>query len=252
MATFETLVAEAASVPLEGWNFRWLDGRASGSDPSWSYPALARNLLRDNPSVLDIDTGGGELLASLAPLPARTTAVESWPPNLPVASLRLAPLGVEVLDTTLPIGAGSVDVVLNRHGRLDAPETARVLRDGGTLLTQQVGSDDCAGINEALDAPAAYGAAWTAGVAVGTLERAGFTVTDVREEWPAFTFHDIGALVFQLRAVPWQVPDFTVDRYGSALRRIDGTIRADGEFRVRAHRFLIRAHRTGKPPWTPR
>ncbi|HEY0002598.1 MAG TPA: methyltransferase domain-containing protein, partial [Actinoplanes sp.] len=151
---FEQLVAEAVGVPLEGWDFSWLTGRAVGSDPSWSYPKLAGELVRGSTSLLDIDTGGGELLASLAPLPAGTRAVESWPPNLPVARERLAPVGVEVLfapDTMLPIEAQSVDVVLNRHGRLNPGEVARVLQPGGRLLTQQVGSEDRAELNEALE-----------------------------------------------------------------------------------------------------
>ncbi|GAA2331292.1 class I SAM-dependent methyltransferase [Dactylosporangium salmoneum] len=246
MDSFERLVAEAVAVPLQGWDFSWLDGRAEGSQPSWSYPALARELLRDCAALLDIDTGGGEFLASLAPLPARTTAIEGWPPNVPVARDRLAPLGAEVRfapGATLPVESGSVDVVLNRHGRLDPQEVARVLRPGGTLLTQQVGSDDCAAINAALGAPTTHGTAWNAETAAQALTDAGLTVTGVREEWPPFTFFDVGALVYQLRAVPWQVPDFTADRYDAALRRIDQRIRAEGAFRVHAHRFLIQASR---------
>ncbi|MEV6930779.1 class I SAM-dependent methyltransferase [Dactylosporangium sp. NPDC051485] len=246
MDTFERLVAEAVAVPLEGWDFGWLDGRAVGSQPSWSYPGLARDLLRGCSALLDVDTGGGEFLASLAPLPASTTAVEGWPPNVPVARDRLAPLGAEVRfapDGTLPVESASVDVVLNRHGRLDPQEVARVLRPGATLLTQQVGSDDCAAINAALAAPAAHGAAWNAETAAQALTAAGLTVTDVREEWPPLTFLDVGALVYQLRAVPWQVPDFTADRYDTALRRIDQQIRAEGALRVHAHRFLVRASR---------
>ncbi|WP_238019061.1 class I SAM-dependent methyltransferase [Dactylosporangium sp. AC04546] len=252
---FEDLVAEAQAVPLRGWDFTWLAGRTTGSDPTWSYPDLAGELLHARVRLLDIDTGGGELLASFAPLPAGGIAVEGWAPNVPVARERLEPLGVAVRyapDGTLPVEDHSVDLVLNRHGRLDATEVARVLAPGGTLLTQQVGSDDCTGINQALgdpaaetgqalDAPARGG--WDARTAADALTAAGLTVTDVREERPPFTFHDVGALVYQLRAVPWQVPDFTVERYEAPLRRIHDHIRAHGGFRVHAHRFLIRARR---------
>lgn len=82
MRGFEELVAEAAAVPLTGWDFGWQSGRTAGSEPSWSYPEMAGELLRDCDALLDVDTGGGELLAALAPLPARTTAVEGWRPNL--------------------------------------------------------------------------------------------------------------------------------------------------------------------------
>ncbi|WP_250030857.1 class I SAM-dependent methyltransferase [Paractinoplanes maris] len=246
-ATFEHLVAEAGATTQEGWDFTWLTGRASGSDPTWSYPDRARELVRHSASLLDADTGGGELLSSLGPLPDRTVAVEGWEPNLPVARGRLAPLGVDVRfapGPELPLADRSVDLVLNRHGRLNPAEVARVLTPGGTLLTQQVGSDDCTGINEALGAPEPYDRAWNASVAADRLTAAGLAVIDVREQWPTLRFHDVGALVYQLRAVPWQVRDFTVDRYEAALRRIDAGIRATGEFRVLAHRFLIEARRS--------
>jgi hypothetical protein len=35
--TFEDLVAEAASAPIDGWDFSWLDGRATEQRPSWGY-----------------------------------------------------------------------------------------------------------------------------------------------------------------------------------------------------------------------
>ncbi|GAA4250463.1 class I SAM-dependent methyltransferase [Dactylosporangium darangshiense] len=247
---FDELVAEAAGVAIEGWDFGWLDGRAVGSDPSWSYPAMAAELVRSAGRLLDIDTGGGEFLASLAPLAAHTIAVEGWAPNMPVARRRLAPLGVEVRfapDKTLPVGDADVDVVLDRHGRLEAEEIARVLRAGGWLLTQQVGSDDCAELNEALGAPAARGTGWNAESAARAVAAAGLDVVDVREERPGLAFYDVGAVVYQLRAVPWQVPDFTVERYADGLRRIDEHIRGHGEFRVHAHRFLIRGILRGSP-----
>jgi SAM-dependent methyltransferase len=239
---YDELVGEASGVPVIGWEFAWMDGRATGSDPSWSYPDLARPLLRRADSLLDLDTGGGELLAELAPLPPHTVAVESWVPNTPVARDRLTPFGVTVL-TELPGGEDEFDVVLSRHGRLPAEDIARLLRPGGTLLTQQVGSDDLADLNAALDAPPPYSKRWAAADAVAALEAAGLEVTDVREERPAFTFHDVGAVVHQLRAVPWQIRDFTPRRYERSLRRLDAIIRTDGHFTAYAHRFLIRAER---------
>ncbi|UQU65831.1 class I SAM-dependent methyltransferase [Couchioplanes caeruleus] len=239
---YDHLVDEAAGVPIIGWEFAWLDGRAVGSDPSWSFPGLARPLLRRAGSMLDLDTGGGELLAELAPLPAHTVAVESWAPNVPVARDRLTPFGVSVL-TELPGGEEEFDLVLSRHGRLPAADIARLLRRGGTVLTQQVGSDDLADLNAELGAPPPYPHTWTAQTAVAALRAAGLEVSDVREERPPLTFHDIGALVYQLRAVPWQVRGFDPARYDRELRRIDARIRTYGHFTVTAHRFLVQAHR---------
>ena len=222
------------------WEFAWLDGRPG--EPSWSYAELARALLRDAGALLDLDTGSGELLAELAPLPAHTVAVESWARNTPVARDRLAPFGVPVL-TELPGGEDEFDVVLSRHGRLPATDISRLLRPGGRLLSQQVGSDDLAGLNLALGAPAAHLRPWNATAATAALEEAGLEVTDVREERPAITFGDAGAVVRRLRDLPWQIRDFTPQRYAEALGRLDSFIQVHGGFTVSAHRFLVQAVR---------
>jgi len=39
-ATFEELVAEGDSVPLDGWDFSWFEGRATEERPSWGYARL--------------------------------------------------------------------------------------------------------------------------------------------------------------------------------------------------------------------
>jgi SAM-dependent methyltransferase len=211
---------------------------------------VARGELRQVTRALDLDTGGGELLASFAPLPETTIATEGHLPNLPIARDRLAPLGVDVRmhagTEPLPVDDDSVDLVLNRHGRLTPSEVARVLRPGGILLTQQVGGDNDRGINEALGAPPSTvppgsPEAGTAEALVQALVGQGFETPEVGEEYPEFAFADVGALVYHLKAIPWQVPDFDVDKYEPALRKLDEQIRASGPFVVRNHRFLIRA-----------
>lgn len=224
-------------------------GRAEGSQPSWSYPDLARARIAQTATLLDVDTGGGELLASLGPLPQRTWATEAWARNIPVARRRLEPLGVTVLpaqEGRLPLPHGSVGLILNRHGHLVASEARRVLCPGGVLLTQQVGSEDCADLNDMLAAPPAHAhGSWTARTAEDALSAAGLDVAEVREEHPVLTFYDVGAVVRQLRLVAWQIPDFDPERYDGPLRRLHERILADGRLDVHAHRFLITAGRPG-------
>src|SRR5262249_3546428 len=94
-------------------------------------------------SVLDIGTGGGELLAAVrGSLPTRVVATEEWAVNAPLARRRLAPLGVAVVQARsrrLPFAAATFDLVLNGHEELEPAEVARVLKPGGRVLTQQVG-----------------------------------------------------------------------------------------------------------------
>jgi SAM-dependent methyltransferase len=245
METYEQLVAAALAAPFEGWDFSWLKDRTTNEDLSWSYPDLARGAVADATRLLDIDTGGGELLAGLQPLPPYTVALEGWKPNLAVARQRLEPFGVEVryaAEGPLPVTDGEFDLVLNRHGRLDAAEVWRVLAPGGVFLTQQVGSRNGSEINAALGAPPSVEAdSETCELAVSALRDRGFQVDDAREEMPAYIFCDIAAVVYQLRAVPWTISDFDVDRYETALRRLDAHIRETGGFVTHDHRYLVRA-----------
>ncbi|MGV8968331.1 MAG: methyltransferase domain-containing protein [Cellulomonas sp.] len=136
---YDDLVTDALRAPITGWDFSWLIGRADCEDLPWDYMARARRAVSHATCLLDIDTGGGEVLASLAPLPA-AIATEPYPPNVPIATARLGPLGVNVRAGTaaaLPVGAGEVDLVLNRHGALDPSEIARVLAPQGVFLTNR-------------------------------------------------------------------------------------------------------------------
>lgn len=248
---FDEVLTAALEQPVSGWDFSWAHGRVSAEPLSWSYDDLAVERLAGARRVLDIDTGGGELLADLlqraAPVDRDVTATEGWPPDLPVATERLSPLGVSVRSAprdVLPLDDGSVDLVLDRHGRLVADEVARVLVPGGVLLTQQVGSEDCTDLNDALGAarPRARGS-WTGRVAQRALEQAGLVVEGASEEHPTTTFHDVGAVVVHLRAVPWQLPGTTVGDHREALRGLHERWDTDGPLVVRTHRFLLAARR---------
>lgn len=243
--SYEVLVAEALAAPFEGWDFGWLEGRVDQPGPSWSYEELARSALAMGTSALDIDTGGGELLASLRPLPAHTVATEAWVPNVALAKRRLLPLGVEVREgsvSKLPAKDAEFDVVLNRHGGFDAAEITRVMALGGNLVMQHVGSRNDVELNAALGSPPPdYGG--DCAKTVRELQAAGCRVIMACEEMPEFVLYDIGAVVYHLRAVSWQIPNFDVQTYDHELRSLDARIRSEGSFVAHDHRYLITAHR---------
>lgn len=96
--SYEDLVSAGLQAPFVGWNFDYLKTRVRECVLPWSYEDLARTGIANASKVLDLNTGGGELLAKLLQgmSSAVVVATESWPPNVPVARRLLEPLGVEL------------------------------------------------------------------------------------------------------------------------------------------------------------
>src|SRR5262245_14583786 len=95
--SFEELIAEADAASVDGWEFSWLDGRASEERPPWGYQRLMGERMAGATVALDIQTGGGEVLAGVPTLAPTTMATESWPPNVTRARQNLGPRGVTVV-----------------------------------------------------------------------------------------------------------------------------------------------------------
>ena len=248
MATFEELVAEGAAVPVDGWDFSWFVGRATEQRPSWGYARLIGQRMALVESALDIQTGGGEVLNTVADLPAWTAATEGWPPSLAVARRLLEPRGVEVVEAgnldPLPFADNSFELVVSRHPtEVVWDEIARVLRSGGTYLSQQVGSGSMHDVSEVMMGPLEIGNSRDPALAAADAEKAGLEVIELRPESLRAEFYDIAAVVHFLRKVIWIVPGFTVDGYLPQLRALHEKIQAEGPFVAYTKRFLIEARK---------
>lgn len=248
ISKFDKLVNEALDQDFSGWDFSWTHGRWHEEDPSWDYPQLVQTRILNTESLLDMGTGGGEFLASLNNLPEPTYATESYPPNIPVARARLEPQGIHVLaiadDRKFPLQDQSVQLVINRHESYWGPEVNRILKPNGIFLTQQVGSLDNIQINEFLGAAIKSSAKeWALEKKLRHLEQAGFRILRAEEEFLDSIFDDIGVVVFYLKIISWQIPDFSVEKYHKRLLTLHDTIEEQGAFRSKAHRFLIEAQK---------
>lgn len=241
---------EEAEHPFAGWDFSHISdtGRVAEAPLSWSYTSKLLMRLRNVQSLLDIDTGGGEFLAELQPLPPYTCATEAYAPNVSIAQQRLEQLGVQVYDLVdkegvLPFGDEQFELVINRHGYYVPQEVMRVLKSGGTFITQQVGGSNEADLNTLLGAGEYTYADWTLERAALELEVAGLNVMERRDDYPVVRYFDVGAIVYYLKVVSWQIPDFTVERYFDKLANIHDIIQAKGYIDVHYHRFLIVAQK---------
>jgi len=246
--TFDELVAEGAAEPVAGWDFSWFDGRATEERPSWGYSRLLAQRMRHARAALDIQTGGGEVLGQIPDPPPALVATESWPPNIDAARRNLRRVRARVVEADdeadLPFLPGSFDLVTSRHPTdVVWEEIARVLRPGGTYLSQQVGAGSNRELTDFMMGPTEVSQSRSARRAVADAELAGLEVIDQREQALRVEFFDVGAVVYFLRKVLWTVPGFTVDGYREELARLHEHIQSRGSFVSHAQRFLIEARK---------
>jgi SAM-dependent methyltransferase len=235
--------------PFSGWDFSYLDGRMIEEQAPWSYSSLAAELMRQASSVIDLGTGGGERFLKLrAYWPQKVAATEDYPPNFRLATERLSPFGVQVVDVRLtnddpmPFADGDFDLVLNRHSGFNSAEVGRILAPGGSFLTQQVHGLWAYDLLAAFDAKPQWPEA-TLGKYVPLLEAAGLTIVNTQEWSGRLAFTDVGAIVYYLRAVPWLVPGFSVETHSTHLLALQRRLESGNGLAFVARKYLIEAHK---------
>jgi hypothetical protein len=245
---FSYLMAEY-NQPFSGWDFSYLAGRRRTFRPedTWDYMGTVKAAIIDARSLLDMDTGGGELLSSLQPLPPYTCATEGYAPNVALARQRLEPLGVKVYEVDesdfLPFADDKFDLVINRHGAYEPREVMRVLKSGKRFITQQVGEETNAKLHELLGR-VKPDSNWDLAHAVGGLKAVeGWHILEQREELLITRYYDVGAIVYYLKAVAWEIPDFSVEKYFDKLLEVRDLIEANGFVEVPFHQFFIVAEK---------
>jgi SAM-dependent methyltransferase len=236
---------------IEGWDFSHLDGRWESDPLPWNYAALVKQVLHSSDKLLDLGTGGGELLLTLHHPYELTSVTEGYPPNYNRCLETLSPLGITVKpvdDTnTLDFPDQAFDIVIDRHEAYDLSEVIRVLKPGGYFITQQ-----CGGLNN-VDLSRWFIPDFVSEYAdfnylsqVDAFRRAGFEVITHEESLPKLRFFDVGAIVFYAKNIPWEFPGFSVDRYISQLEQLQMIIEKEGRIESTENRFLIIGKKTTK------
>ncbi len=230
-ANFNYLVNEAINHArlFKGWDFSYLtdSGRMIDSLKKWNYINKVKPYLEGIDSLLDIGTGGGEVLSRLQPLPKLSYAVEDYPPNVILAKERLEPLGVKVVAipegeeppfANLPFENNYFDLIINRHTGCTLSEIYRILKTGGYYITQQVGGLTTVNLRLIMcGEEATHISNWNLKVAKERLIKSGFKIVDEMDEIGYSRFYDIGAIIYHLIACPWTIEDFTVEKYRDGL-----------------------------------
>lgn len=252
VASFDELLEIGASADVTGWDFAWLDGRATEARPPWGYARLLADRLHTATASLDIQTGGGEVLAEAPSFPPIAVATEAWPPNVERATLLLHPRGVVLVadpdEPPLPFAANTFDLVTSRHpATVWWDEISRVLQPNGTYLAQHVGAASVFELIEYFLGPQPDARTHrNVTDETAAARAAGLDIVDVQTARLRIEIHDIAAVIYLLRKVIWWVPDFTVARYRERLRDLHELISRTGPFVAHSTRHLIEARKPAR------
>lgn len=247
---FDALIEAGASADVSGWDFSWLDGRATEERPAWGYALQLADRLSRASASLDIQTGGGEVLAEAEIFPTTAVATESWSPNVLKATRLLHSRGVVVVadpdEPPLPFADEAFDLVTSRHpATIWWDEIARVLRPEGSYFAQHVGPASAFELIEFFlgPQPEARRGRHPKDEAAAA-EAAGLEIVDLQTARLRIEIYDVAAVVYLLRKVVWWVPGFTVEKYWNRLRDIHDLIQQDGPFIAHSTRHLIEARKS--------
>ena len=233
-------------VNITGWNFSKLTekGRMTETPLPWDYHAIIKQHIPAAGQMLDMGTGGGEFLRTLAPLPPETYATEGYAPNVKIALQNLKPYGVKVIsgykDSDLPFEDNFFDLVINRHEYYEPAEVRRILKPGGFFITQQVKGNCDETLMELFAAKTEIGFKdW--GLTKALKELRIFPLEIIKaDEAAGFTeFKEIQALISYIKVINWLVPDFTREKYRAELTKAGKIIEVKGSFKSTLDRFLL-------------
>jgi SAM-dependent methyltransferase len=252
---FETYLEQAKNTPFTGWNFECLTktGRVVEAPVKWNYYNMVLPYLLKAETMLDMGTGGGEVLSTFRPLPPNTYATEQYKPNVAVARERLEPLGVKVFEieeekeppfnASLPFDDGFFDLTINRHEAYYPGELMRILKPEGIFVTQQVGNKNVLSLKHFLTQGKGAVLNWNLESAVQELESARFHILEQQEDIQFYRFYDVGAVAYFMKAIPWIIDDFEIDKYRDQLWELHIQIQENGFYDTPLHRFIIVAQK---------
>lgn len=129
-----------------GWDFSKLKVRFEGA--LWDFNEEIKKKSRSSDILLDIGTGGGENLLTIASSFLFLTGIDLSYEMIGSAQTNLKKAGVsnvrfsQMSSDKLEFPAEYFDVVTCRHAPFSSIEVARVLKKDGYFLTQQVGERD--------------------------------------------------------------------------------------------------------------
>jgi len=198
---------------LQGWDFSKV--RSISEGVKWDfYDEVSQNCEKSD-ILLDIGTGGGEALLSIAEAALLVVGIDISDDMVAAATANAATSRnsnvrfMQMDSDILEFPDGFFDIVSSRQAPIRVSEVARVLADGGVFLTQQVSEEDKRNIKQV------FGRGQSYGIKDGMLQRkyvselheAGFREVQAFEYDATEYYQSYEDIIFLLKHTPI-VPNF--------------------------------------------
>lgn len=140
---------------INGWDFSNLQILSEGV--KWNFNEEIMKRVKPSDLLLDIGTGGGENILSIAPSLFFIVGIDKSIGMMEAAHSNLKQSGVLnvrfflMSSEELQFPAGFFDLVTCRHAPFSSAEVTRVTKQGGYFITQQVGEADKLNVKKAFN-----------------------------------------------------------------------------------------------------
>lgn len=229
-----------------GWDFSKITKGMKVVGKKWSYLEIVKNYVNNKTILLDIGTGGGELLLKIARYVKKAYGIDYSRSMIKTARKNLLKSKIQNVEfkladaKQLPFPDNYFDVVICRHSDFSPKEVFRVLKPDGIFITQQVGENDKENIKKIFGRGQAFGEKVNSLMNryLKELERNGFKILR-KDIYNATEYYaNIEDLIFLLKNTPI-IPDFDIEKDQKFLEEIEKKYKTASGIKTNSYRFLI-------------
>ena len=211
------------------------------SMPIYSSQEIVSKYLNEQTHLAAISLDGGEYISSFEKLPPITYAVEA---QFEKAEEKLSSQNIKVTRLTsegkLPFKDERLDVVVNELANYDKYDLYRVVKPGGYILVNQLGSDNYRElINTFL--PFRLHGRWDLESGSRTLSEIGLEIVDGVEEHGYVRFNSLTSFIHFMKEITHV--DISQDRFVNFYGHVLKQIKEKKYYELTTHRFMVVARK---------
>lgn len=206
--------------------------------PSYDSHQIIQQYFQDDKHLAVISVDGGEFTSQFQELPPITYSVELNPSK---ARERLEDKGIKVTTFTsqgkMPFKDEKIDIAVNELSNYDKFEMYRILKPGGYLVVDQLGSDNYKEIIN-MFIPFKIKGQWNKEACQTTLTDIGFDIVDSYEDIGRIRFTSLSAVLAFMKSIsPERVERYEqfINFYAAVLKKI----KKNHFYEITTHKFMV-------------